>query len=155
MKLKSTLIALAVMVSAASATAAETNYLHVITPTGWEIISLDEADALLFDGNQMKVVDAAGSTVKSFDRAELKTLMVNQSTGVNTVGATDTKASFQLAGNTLTALCDGDFSIFSLSGEKLVEIPAVKEGQTVELSGVAAGIYVVRLGAFSAKVSVK
>lgn len=134
------------------------NYLHIRTNSGWQVLSLDQVDRLTFKNNVMTATDANNNVVASFPQDQLEAMRVNESAGVNDVTA-DTNAdatfTFDAADATATMLADGDFEVYSLNGSLLVRIPEVKKGETINLSAVESGIVIVKSGNYSAKVTIK
>lgn len=153
MKIRHLFLAASAMAFATSASA-ETNYLHVVTTNGWEILNLDTVDRLTFEGNVMNALDKNRKVVNSFNRADLETCFVSQNSGVDEITESGhSSESFSIAARTLTALVSGNFAIYSTAGERLAAIEGVQSGQEIGLSALPAGIYVITLGDHSAKVA--
>lgn len=135
---------------------AESNYLHVATDKGWEVIDLAQADRLTFKGGTMTVSDAAGNALASFPQASLHHMYVDQNTAVGEITAEASEAKFRISANgrSVELLAHGSFEVFSLDGALLVSISGTAPGKTVELSGLKTGVYVFRLGDYSVKCSI-
>lgn len=133
---------------------ADSNYLHVATEKGWEVIDIEKADRLTFSDGKMNVLDVAGNNLASFPQSSLDQMYVDQSTGVQEISLPQAHSSFTLNGNgrLVEALANGAFEVYSLDGKRLVMIPAVSIGQTISLSGLQNGCYVYKLGEYSVKV---
>lgn len=73
-------------------------------------------------------------------------------TGVETVGA-EAKATFRFDASSATAtmLADGDFAVYAIDGAMLVNIPAVKAGETIDLSAVTEKVIIIKSGNFTIK----
>lgn len=130
-------------------------YLHVQDNAGnWKVISLENADKLTFKNNGMQVLDAKGTELQAFDSSQLKSMKVNESAsaGIGAVAAEDEKAAFSISGKVVTAAAEGSLCVYGLSGTLYVEIPAVKAGQTVDLSQLPANVYVVKLNGYTSKI---
>ena len=135
---------------------AASNYLHIATDKGWEVIDLDQADRITFSGGTMTVTDASGNAIASYPQASLDRMYVDRNTGVDAIAGEATEAGFKVSGNgrMVELMGTGTFEVFGLDGTLLVAIPGAMEGKTVTLSGLKQGIYVYRLGGYSVKCSV-
>lgn len=143
---------------------AESLYLHIQTANGnWQVLDLEKVDRLTFTGGNMVVSDADNNTVATYPTTNLATMQVNDSqteitefpsAGVEeaTVGADET--AFTIVGRTISVLSDGALTITALDGRTVVAIPAVKAGQSVDLTVLPAGTYVITLGAHSQKAAI-
>lgn len=137
---------------------AQSHYLHVATESGWEVIDLDKADRLTFKNGTMTVTDARQNVIATFPQAQLDMMYVNDETGVETI-CSDAAAepSFTIAGDghTINILSGGVFEVYALDGEKIIEINGVKADQTVNLSPLSKGIYIIRLNDYAVKYSIR
>lgn len=146
---------------------AESLYLHIQKADGnWEVLCLDNVDRLTFQNNQMIASDTEGEEVATFDSADLESLQVNDSadendvidyTGVATVNANSEGFIFVDAttvrfNGTDTA---GTFEIFDTMGKRVVAIKGYKAGQSVDISAMEHGVYVLKFGNNSKKIAVK
>lgn len=155
MKRRLVLIAALLMMSGLAGRA-ESNYLHVATDKGWEVIDLTQADRMIFNGGTMTVSDATGNILASYPQASLDRMYVDQNTAVAEIPAGDSEAKFRISadGRSVELLAHGSFEIYSLDGALLVSISGAAPGKTVELSGLKTGIYIFRLGDYSVKYSI-
>lgn len=155
MKRRLVLIAALLMMSGLAGRA-ESNYLHVATDKGWEVIDLTQADRMTFNGGTMTVSDATGNILASYPQASLDRMYVDQNTAVAEIPAGDSEAKFRISadGRSVELLAHGSFEIYSLDGALLVSISGAAPGKTVELSGLKTGIYIFRLGDYSVKCSI-
>lgn len=135
---------------------AESNYLHVATDKGWEVIDLENADRLTFFGGKMTVSDAEGNAVASYSQTSLVKMYVDQNTGVDEISSEASDVTFRVSdnGRTVELSGAGAFEVFGLDGTRLLEINGVTPGKTVELTGLKAGVYIYRLGGYSVKCSI-
>lgn len=138
---------------------AGSNYLHVRTSSGWEVLDLDKVDRLSFSGETMVASDASGNTVSTYPRTELQTMQVdNDFSGVNLVIADESEAatfSFDASSDTVVMMTDGDFEIFNPTGVILLSIPGVKKGETIALAELQSGVLILKSGNYSIKVIIK
>lgn len=138
------------------ASRAETNYLHVATENGWEVVDLNQADRLTFKGGTMTVLDASDNTIATFPQSTLDRMYIDQNTGVGEIVSDTKDATFQVSdnGRTVKLFGAGTFEVFTLDGMRIIEIPDVVSGKEIELSGLRPGVYVFRLGGYSVKRSI-
>lgn len=136
---------------------AESNYLHIATDSGWDVIDLSKSDRLTFIGGVMKVTDAAGNVLGAYPQETLDHMHIDQSSGTVEIISGKSEETFSIANNgrLVRTLSDGAFEIFTLDGAVVVEIPTVASGQTIDLSGLASGCYIYRIDAYAVKVVVK
>lgn len=141
---------------------AESNYLHIATDKGWEVIDLMNADCMTFQGGIMAVSDMSGNTIASYPQGSLKCMYVDNQmntdheTGIGEIISDADHPTFRVSdnGRTIELLGRGSFEVYGLDGTRLVEITGVTDGKTVELSGLNAGVYIYRLGGYSVKCSI-
>lgn len=165
MKLKQ--YALAVSLLSAISVSAAVNYLHIQTSEGnWKVISLDDADKLTFSSNEMQVYDKSGAILGSFSTTTLKRLQINESAtevndypqaSVETITSADRTASVSIdvTSKTVSVLADGKLHIYNMAGGTIVSIPSVRKGDTVDISVLHAGAYIIELNGKSQKVVLK
>jgi hypothetical protein len=85
-------------------------------------------------------------------------MYVDDTAGIDKVSADNTAATltFDAATKVVTLLADGSFEIYNAAGALLVAIPQVKQGETVNLSGISAATPVIlKNGNYSLKAIVK
>lgn len=165
MKLKHLAAAL-VMISATTANAGDL-YLHIQTADGnWQVLDLAKVDRLTFTGGNMVASDTDNNTVATFPASDLATMQVNDnatditefpSAGIETA-ASDTQAptfTYNAATHSITAENDGTLTITAIDGRTVVTIPSVKTGQSVDVTAIAAGTYVITLGEYSLKTIIR
>lgn len=160
MNLKKILIALAFVGMAIPGFAqAEGNYLHVKTADGWKVLNLDKVDRLTFKGGNMTASDKDNNVVETVPMASLETITFSEQAEPSSVASieADTAApfSFDAASSTVHMNADGDFSLYDIEGKLLVSIPAVKAGETIDLSAVKGEVVVIKSGNHSLKTILK
>ena len=163
MKLKH-FAACAALIAAATTANAESLYLHIQTANGdWQVLDLEKVDRLTFTDGNMIVADANNQTVATFPTSNVANMQVNDSqtditefpsAGVETAVAA-TEATFTIDGRSIAVLADGALTITAIDGRTAVVIPAVKAGQSVDVSALAAGTYIINLGAHTQKVAIR
>lgn len=156
MNYKRTLLALCA-VAALSTAAAQSNYLHIKTASGWEVVDIDKIDKLTFKDGVMTATGSDNSVVASIKQQDLHEMYVNETSGVANVAGEESKAafSFDSESRSVRMLADGDFRIYDASGRLLVAIPEVKRGETVSLAGINPGIVIIKSGEFTFKALLK
>ncbi len=143
---------------AATMTVSAENYLHIRTDAGWEVIDLDKVDRITFTNGNMVATDASQNVLSTIAQSTLQTMYVDDTAGINTVSTDNTAATltFDAATKVVTLLADGSFEIYNAAGALLVAIPQVKQGETVNLSGISAATPVIlKNGNYSLKAIVK
>lgn len=154
------------MVAAVTTANAESLYLHIQTANGdWQVLDLEKVDRLTFSDGNMIVADANNQTVATFPTSNVATMQVNDSqtditefpsAGVETaVADDDAETTFTVNGRSIAVLADGALTITAIDGRTAVAIPAVKAGQNIDISAIAAGTYVINLGAHTQKVAIR
>lgn len=140
------------------AQSADSNYLHIYTNGQWVVLDLDKVDRLEFKGDNMIAKAEDNTEVASYPRTSLEVLYVDEAatTAINAAVADETAAfTFDADSKTATMLVDGSFSVYDITGRRLVEIPAVKKGETIDLQTLRPGIIILRSESFSKKVVIK
>lgn len=140
------------------AQSADTNYLHIYTNGQWVVLDLDKVDRLEFKGDNMIAKAEDNTEVATYPRTSLQVLYVDEvaTTAITAATADQTAAfTFDAATKSATMLADGQFTIFDINGRRLVEIPAVKKGEIVDLKALRPGIVILRSGNFSMKAVIK
>jgi len=135
---------------------ADALYLHIQETNGnWTVINLDEVDKLTFKNNGMQVVGENDNVVKSYSSSALSTIAVNeqQTSAITSIDSDDKTAALELEGKVVKVAEDGKLIVCDIAGRICVEIPSVEAGQTVDLSSLVKGVYVVTLNGSSLKVS--
>lgn len=135
------------------------SYVHIRTDAGWEVLDLDKTRSMDFNGGKVSVINTEGAVVSTFNQSELQKIYVddsvenNESVWVETVAIDGTSdgPAFNLTSQTASMLTDGDFEVYSTDGTLLVRIPEVKAGETVNLSGIAPGVVIIKSGNQSLK----
>jgi hypothetical protein len=143
---------------AATMTVSAENYLHIRTDAGWEVIDLDKVDRITFTNGNMVATDASQNVLSTIAQSTLQTMYVDDTAGIDKVSADNTAATltFDAATKVVTLLADGSFEIYNAAGALLVAIPQVKQGETVNLSGISAATPVIlKNGNYSLKAIVK
>lgn len=135
---------------------AEALYMHLQDANGnWTVYDLEQVDRLTFSDGKMNI-EKDGQTVASASTTELARFYVNDTTGVNAVAGDNEAADIlSVAGRTLSLKADSSLRVYAASGALLVEIPAVKAGQTVDLSSLPAGIYMIATGNKTLKIALQ
>ena len=158
MKFSRLIFAMAFAASVFTASAEdEGNYLHIRTATGWDVLSLNQVDRLTFTNGVMTATDKNNATVATFPQASLETMYVDETAGVGSpVVDEQTSATFTFAASTRTAtmLADGEFTVYNAAGVRLVAIQALK-GETITLTGLEAGVAILKCGDYSLKTVIK
>jgi hypothetical protein len=158
---------LAVVASLAMATVlnAESLYLHIQTNDGdWHVYDIAQVDRLTFADGNMTATDANSQPIATFTAGNLTRMQVNDSrtditeypvpAGIATV-TTDATATFAINGHNILALADGAFTITTIDGRSAVAIPTVLEGQSIDVSALASGTYIITLGTYTQKVIIR
>lgn len=153
--MKKLFIALAAVAASSMMTYADGNYLHIKTSEGWSVLDLEQVDRLSFSDNVMTATSASGETLSSYPQDQLEKMFANDAAGVADLKTDNKNGNFVLDGKTVTMLADSDFAIYSTDGTALVEIPAVKNGEKIDLSALTPGVYVAKSGNQSQKISLK
>lgn len=138
------------------------NYLHIQTGDGnWKVYDVDRLDKLTFDKSSMTVTDKSGQKVGTFDRSKLATLQVNddpnEAYDYSDIESVTFTAAITLDGRTLTVGGSGaaPLTVADASGRSVFTITAYRAGQSVDLTALPAGIYIVTAGKQSAKIALK
>lgn len=144
---------------------AESHYLHIQTANGnWEVLSLDRVDRLTFDGGQMIAGDSRGKEVARFDAANLSVLQINESStevneydGIEESKPAETGFTYDSESHAIRfdGNAKGELCICGADGRLAVSIPGYESGQSVDVSALAVGAYVITLGTNSSKIVVK
>lgn len=165
MKLKH--LAVAALLTAATAANAESLYLHIQTANGnWQVLDLEKVDRLTFTNGNMVATNTDNQTVATFAATDLATMQVNDDpetineypvAGIDAPESTGAEATFTFdpATRTIAVLVDGALTITAIDGRTAVAIPAVKAGQSVDVAAMAPGTYVINLGAQSLKAVIR
>ncbi len=136
---------------------AESLYLHIWESDGnWTVLDLGQVDKLTFRENGMQVLDAGDNLVKSFSSAGLASMEVSEQkvSGIIGIGSETDKSPIKLEGKILTIKEDGALAIHDAGGRLCVEILSVSAGQTVDLSAIVNGVYVVTLNGSTVKIRI-
>lgn len=136
---------------------AESLYLHIQdTDNNWNVISLDQAASLTFNNGGMQVLDAAGAKLKEYDTKKLVGMAVNEypttESSIRDITSDVPQAQFELKDRSLRILQDTRVTIYNPQGKCMVDIPAVKSGQTVNLAALSPDVYIVTLNGKSHKI---
>ncbi len=139
---------------------AEGEYLHVQTSSGWEVIPISNVNKLTFNGGYMTATDSQNKELIKIKQTELGKMLVNDSKeSASVIGITDetTPANFAFDANAKSVLIleDGDFSVYTLSGEQLIAIPTVKKGETVNLAAINSEVVIIKSGSYAIKALMK
>lgn len=139
---------------------AEGEYLHVQTSSGWEVIPISNVNKLTFNGGYMTATDSQNKELIKIKQTELGKMLVNDSKeSASVIGITDetTPANFAFDANAKSVLIleDGDFSVYTLSGEHLIAIPTVKKGETVNLAAINSEVVIIKSGSYAIKALMK
>ena len=157
MKLTKLLISGALLLCSMAASA-EDFYLHVQTADGnWQIINIEKIDRLTFTDGKMSAIAPGGDVLLSVPRSELKTINADETqSGIDEVAVT-AKGAFTFTDGCMIRVSEGPAAVevTDLQGRTLVAIPAVQAGQSVDLSPLPEGVYVVKVGKESSKIAVK
>jgi hypothetical protein len=135
----------------------EGNYLHVQTTTGWKVLDLDSVDRLSFNNGVMTASDKNLNTVETIPQDQLISMNYSETAGVVGVVAEEEADTFTFDRATKTAImnCDGRFEVYTEAGIRLVEIPAARKGETIDLSDIRKGIVILKSGNKSVKEIIK
>lgn len=139
---------------------AEGEYLHVQTSSGWEVIPISNVNKLTFNGGYMTATDSQNKELIKIKQTELGKMLVNDSKeSASVIGITDetTPANFAFDANAKSVLIleDGDFAVYTLSGEQLIAIPTVKKGETVNLAAINSEVVIIKSGSYAIKALMK
>lgn len=161
MKIRQLIVFAAILLTglAAAAQSASPNYLHIYTNGSWVVLDLDKVDRLEFNANNMVAKDKNNAEVGTYPRTTLQTIYVDESkTTAITDIADETAAAaaftYDPATRTATMNADGNFTIYSVSGTMLLNIPQVKKGETVDMQSITPGVVILRSGRYSLKVAI-
>lgn len=122
------------------------------------VLDLDKVDRLEFKGDNMIAKAEDNTQVASFPRTSLEVLYVDEAatTAITAAVADETAAfTFDADSKSATMLADGSFAIYDINGRRLVEIPAVKKGETIDLQAIRPGVVILRSESFSVKAVIK
>lgn len=162
MKIKLLLFALAIAGASMPIMAHETegNYMHVLTSTGWKVLDLDQVDRLTFKNGTMVASDKKQNAIETISQKDLMSMTYSETmaelSGVEMLSSDeDASFSFFNGSKTIVMKADGNFTVYSESGATLVEIPAAKAGQTIDLSAIRPGIVILKSGNQSLKAIIK
>lgn len=144
---------------------AEGLYLHVMTNDGnWTVLNLDRVDRLYFDNSNMTAKDKTDNTVARYSRASLATMQVNDdsnaptdySSGIEDAAVASGKIIYDAINERITYNgVDAAMEIYDLNGQRLVNIPDYRAGQSVYINALSKGVYVVKIGGSTLKIAVK
>ncbi len=137
--------------------AAESDYLHIHTQSGWEILSLDQVDRLTFSNGVMTASDKDANTLGTYRQADLQEMYIDETSGVESVMADAAEATleFDAASRSLRVLADGQVDIYSVAGELLASVPEAKKGESIMLGSIRQGIVICKSGNHSIKAILK
>lgn len=152
---KFTRLLVAAVAAAAMPAMAGPLYFHVRSTDGnIKIYDLEKIDRLTFSGDDM-TLQKDGAAVETFKTSDLKSMEVNESESKVNAIVSEAKTWFAFAGKTITAGRDCDVTVADLSGVILVEIGGVKAGQSIDLSALPSGTYIITDGSNPAKIELK
>ena len=146
------------MLSLAASASAATLYMHVLSGGQWQVFSLDQVDRLTFTGGNMNALSASGATVASFPQSSLTSMNIDEissPSGVESVETQGAKLAIDGCLITYTGQQAAAVEIFDMEGRTIDTIEAVESGQSVDLSALASGVYLVKAGVSTVKVAVK
>lgn len=152
-----------VMALSVGSAVASTDYLHIRTSSGWQVLNVDDLKSFDFNNGTVTVSDKDGKAVASFPQSSLELIYVDDNTqnvdktGVESVTEEASQAVFAYdsAARMVTFSQDGEFELYNVDGSRLVRIPDVKAGETVNISGVAPGVVILKSGKQTIKTILK
>lgn len=145
-------LALAVMTMPAFATPL---YFHIKTSDGnYKAYDLEKIDRLTFANGNM-TIEKDGTPLETIKRTELAHIEVSDSESAVSTLAAEHSDWYKMQGKTVVLTAGAGFQAYNLGGIMLLDIPEAKAGQSVDLSELPAGIYVISNGNESAKIELR
>jgi|GEM_PF-2727401 len=135
---------------------AESQYLHIRTASGWEVLDLAQVDRLTFKSGSMTATDKQNNTVATYNQNALESMYVDENAGIESVVSTDTEATFTFSKDGYVEMkADGAFLIYGADGALLLEIPEARKGEIISLKTLRQGVVILKSGNYSIKAIVK
>lgn len=132
-------------------------YFHIkTTENSYSVFSLNDIDKLTFKDGDMNI-EKNGTTVKTFKRSSLCAMKVDDSSsGIQVATDDSTSQWFEINGSAITVRHDCNmFKLYNVAGTELVSIPRLTAGQSIDLSSMPNGIYVIDNGKQPAKIKLR
>lgn len=132
-------------------------YLHIRTAGGWDVVSIEKAERITFNNNVMTITDSNNATLGTYAQNQLEAMYIDDTSGVKEVSAEgrETNFGFDASTNTMVMMKDGMVEIYSPAGALLTRLPNVKKGENVNLSGMGAGVVIIKSGNHTLKTVLK